>query len=55
MGRVDVEFVLLDKIDFEFVLLHVWMLMAQKTELTRKYEERGEAQWGVSGSWHVYL
>lgn len=26
------------KIDLEFVFLYVWMLMAQATELTGKYE-----------------
>ena len=31
----------MDKVDFEFVSLHVWMLMAQTTEHTGKYEERG--------------
>jgi hypothetical protein len=45
----------MDKVDFEFVSLHVWMLMAQTTEHTGKYEERGGGQRGLSGSQYVYL
>lgn len=31
----------MDKVDFDCVLLHVWMLMAQTTDLTGKYERGG--------------